>query len=131
MINNKCSYYEISKYSYEDAKQKCAERFNNSGRLFEPKSWNENEVAYKIGKSFGNYYWRIGINDKQSEGHFVFESDGTPISYSPKWNSGFGAQGTTKNCIFFSSGTTTVEWHDYYCSDTHKDIEDGSICEQI
>ena len=98
MINNKCSYYEISKYSYEDAKQKCNERFNNSGRLFEPKSWNENEVAYKIGKSFGNYNWRIGINDKQSEGHFVFESDGTPISYSPKWVSGFGAEGTTKVC---------------------------------
>ena len=127
MINNKCSYYETSKYSYEDAKQKCDERFNNRGRLLEPKSWNENEVAYKIGKSFGNYHWRIGINDKQSEGHFVFESDGTPISYSPKWASGYGAKGTTKNCILFSSGTT-VEWHDYHCSDKHKD---GSICEQI
>ena len=131
MINNKCSYYEVGKKSYEDAKQKCDERFNNRGRLFEPKSWNENEVAYKIGKSFGNYHWRIGINDKQSEGHFVFESDGSPISYSPKWNSGFGAQGTTKkfyNCIIFASGTTTVEWLDYYCSAKHKA---GSICEQI
>ena len=124
MINNKCSYYEITKYSYEDAKQKCSERFNNSGRLFEPKSWNENEIAYKIGKSLGDKNWRLGINDKQNEGHFVYESDGKKVSYSPKWHSGYGAKGTSMNCILFGSGTATAEWADYFC-------DYDSDCEQI
>ena len=84
MINNKCVYYETSRYNYEDAKQKCRERFVNNGRLCEPKSWDENEIAYKIGKSLGDKNWQIGINDKRVPGKFVFESDGTPISYSPK-----------------------------------------------
>ena len=62
MINNKCVYYETTKYNYEDAKNKCEERFNNTGRLFEPKSWNENDIAFKIGKLLGQTNWRVGIN---------------------------------------------------------------------
>ena len=126
MINNKCVYYETTGYVYEDARQKCEERFNNNGRLFEPKTGNENEVAFKVGKSFGTKNWWIGINDKQNEGRFVFESDGTPISYRPKWYSNFGSKGTSQNYITLASGTTTAEWldldgssYDYY-----------SICEQ-
>ena len=102
-------------------------RFKNNGRLFEPKSWNENEVAYKIGKLLGEKNWHIGINDKQNEGQFVFESDGTPISYSPKWYADYGAKGTTMNCILFAIGNSvsTARWHDYTCSSAY-----GSICEQ-
>ena len=126
MVNNKCVYYEITGYNYEDAKQNCKARFNNNGRLFEPKTWNENEVAYKIGKSFnpfGTYNWRIGINDKQNEGQFVFESDGTLIYYSPKWLSDYGAKGTAKNCIILSN--SVAAWIDYECSSLI-----FSICEQ-
>ena len=122
MINNKCVYYETSVYNYEEAKQKCEKRFNNNGRLFEPKSWYENELAYK---SFSkNNYW-IGINDKQNEGHFVFEGDGTNISYSPIWYSNYGTKGKTNNCIEYASGVTTAKWLDYTCSASR-----SSICEQ-
>ena len=72
MINNKCVFYEKTGYTYEVANQKCEERFNNNGRLFEPKSWNENEIAYKIGKSLGDKNWQICINDKRVPGKFVF-----------------------------------------------------------
>ena len=123
MINNKCVYYETSMYNYEDAKQNCEARFNNDGRLFEPKSWDENEVAFQVGKALATQNWRIGINDKQNEGQFVFESDGTPISYSPTWYFGFGAKGTNYNCIIFFTGST-VKWLDYHCTSKL-----SSICE--
>jgi len=127
MINGKCVYIETSNYSYDDAKQKCETRFNNNGRLFQPKSWNENEVAFKLGKALENAYnWWIGINDKQNEGQFVFESDGKPISYSPKWYSGYGAKGTSHNCILYASeDSQTLKWIDWKCSTSH-----NSICEQ-
>ena len=131
MINNKCVYYETSDYDYEDAKQKCSERFNNNGRLFEPKSWNENEVAYKTIKSLAHsnnwcrLNWWIGINDKKNDGHYVFESDETPVSYIPKWYSGYGAKGTTKNCVMFVNNQNSALWADYTCSSSY-----ASVCEQ-
>ena len=127
MINNKCVYYESSIYNYEDAKQNCEARFNNNGRLFEPKTWNENEVAFKIGKqSFGTPNWWVGITDEENEGQFVFESDGTPISYSPTWYVNYGTKGTIYNCILFSSEDGTVAWLDWPCSTSKY----KSICEQ-
>ena len=126
MINNKCVYYETSRYNYEDAKQKCSERFVNNGRLFEPKSWNENEIAYKIGKSLGDKKWLIGIKFSADPFSIVFESDGTPISYSPKWYSEDWAKCT--NCVHFVDGQRTAFWIDNSCSSTYKY---SSICEQI
>ena len=79
LINQKCVYYETQGYNYEDAKQNCKTKFDGNGRLFEPTTWNENEIAYKIGKQLGNKNWRIGINDEQSEGHFSYESTGARI----------------------------------------------------
>ena len=121
MINNKCVYYETSEYNYEDANQKCRERFVNNGRLFEPKSWNENEIAYKIGKSLGDKNWQIGIKEKFVRGKYVFESDLTPISYSPKWY--IRPVGI---CVHFADNQRTAFWTDTKCR-----IEYGSICEQI
>ena len=130
MINNKCVYYETSRYNYEDAKQGCESRFSNNGRLFEPKTWYENEVAFKIGRhSLGIIYvnWWVGINDEENEGQFVFESDGTSISYSPSWFNGYGTKGTSNNCILFASEDgQTLDWIDWPCSYSYK-----SICEQI
>jgi len=124
MVNGKCVYYETSHYNYEDAKQKCEARFNNNGRLYEPKTWSENEHAQKVGRAVKDRNWKIGINDKQTEGQFVYESDGTPISYIPKWYADYKAKGTSNNCIIFATGSTTL-WLDYGCS-----YSDGSICEQ-
>ena len=134
MINNKCVYYETSEYNYEDANQKCRERFVNNGRLFEPKNWNENEIAYKIGKSLGDKNWQIGINEEGDDdedineifkSQFVFESDGTPISYSHKlYRQDWDAYRT--KCVHFADNERTAFWFDDYC-----DYQYGSICEQI
>ena len=95
-------------------------------RMAHSKSWNENEIAYKIGKSLGDKKWLIGINSKRVLGKFVFESDGTPISYSPKWYSEDWAKCT--NCVHFVDGQRTAFWIDNSCSSTYKY---SSICEQI
>ena len=133
MINNKCVYYETSEYNHEDANQKCRERFVNNGRLFEPKSWNENEIAYKIGKSLGDKNWQIGINENGDDedidigiykSQFVFESDGTPISYSHKFK--LQDSDTYSKCVHFADNQRTAFWIDDYCRNEY-----GSICEQI
>ena len=67
------------------------------------------------------------VNDKQTEGSFVYESNGSPISYTPKFYSGYGSQGTSRNCILYSPPSTSsdiVDWFDYTCSSSFK-----SICE--
>ena len=36
--------------NYEDAKKNCKEKFGGNGKLFEPKTWSENEMAQKVKK---------------------------------------------------------------------------------
>ena len=36
--------------NYEDAKKNCIEKFRGNGKLFEPKTWAENEMAQKVKK---------------------------------------------------------------------------------
>ena len=75
--------------------------------------------------------WWIGVNDKETEGSFVYESNGSPISYAPKFHSnGWGSRGTSNNCILYatpSSGheSDIVNWIDYSCT-----ADFYSICEK-
>jgi hypothetical protein len=73
-------------------------------------------------------YW-IGVNDKQTEGSFVYESNGTPISFTPKFVIGLGSQGTHYNCIllrtFLYPRPDQVEWFDMSCRWLSR-----SICEK-
>merc|ERR1712008_245436 len=117
LLNDHCIFLEKSYKTYEDAKQNCETKFSGHGKLFEPKTWSENEMAYKIAKSIDNKWW-IGVNDKQTEGSYVYESNGSPISYTPKFYNAYGSKGTSANCIFYippSSESDIVHWVDYPC----------------
>merc|ERR1712008_309076 len=131
ILNNRCIYIEQSVKSYDDAKQNCETEFAGHGKLFEPKTWSEIDMVYKFGgsKCCG---W-IGVNDKQTEGSFVYESSGMPISFTPTFYSGWGSKGTSNNCILLQwlpynvrdlGGTQMVQWIDYTCSYSF-----WSICE--
>ena len=48
LINGRCIFVETSDKNYEDAKQNCEAVFGGKGRLFEPLTWTENEMAYKL-----------------------------------------------------------------------------------
>ena len=134
-LNDHCIFFEKSSKNYEDAKQNCETKFDGRGKLFEPKTWSENEMAYKIAKLTSCCWW-IGVKDKQTEGSFVYESNGSPISYTPKFFSGydkFGSKGTSNNCIRLYTPSTghesdikllVVHWLDNSCTNSYY-----SICE--
>jgi versican core protein len=130
VLNNHCIFLEKSRKTYEDAKQNCESKFSGHGKLFEPKTWSENQMAYKIAKASGSLWW-IGVNDKQTEGSFVYESNGSSISFTPKFYTlhGYGSQGTSNNCIVYSPPSSghksdIVHWLDYPCTRSYH-----SICE--
>ena len=47
--------------NYEDAKKNCKEKFGVNGKLFEPKTWAENEMAQKV-KKFVEQCFAILLN---------------------------------------------------------------------
>ena len=83
-------------------------------------------MAYKLA-GYGN--WWIGVNDRETEGSYVFESSGELIPFTPKFYWGYGSRGTSVNCILYSppsSGHASdiLHWLDYACTTSEK-----SICE--
>jgi hypothetical protein len=50
LINGRCIFVEKKMKNYEDAKKNCIEKFRGNGKLFEPKTWAENEMAQKVKK---------------------------------------------------------------------------------
>ena len=111
---------ERTSKTYQDAKQNCKIKFGGHGKLYEPLTWSENQMAYKIAKATdGTVNWWIGVNDRQTEGSFVYESNGTPISYTPKFYPSFGSRGTSRNCILYNPAkqeSDIVNWIDFQCT---------------
>ena len=139
-LNDHCIYMEQSWKIYDDAKQNCLTKFGGHGKLFEPKTWSENQMAYKLA-GYGNWNWWIGVNDQQTEGSYVYESNGSPLSYTPKFYPGYrnssyggrgrtsyGSRGTSRNCILFGRAGTPasdiVHWLEVDCT-----LPSYSICE--
>ena len=48
ILNDHCIFIEHTSKSYEDAKQNCQTKFAGHGKLFEPTTWSENQMAYKL-----------------------------------------------------------------------------------
>jgi len=124
VLNDHCIFLEKSTKSYDDAKQNCESKFAGRGKLFEPKTWSENQMAYKIAKSIQTNWW-IGVIDKETDGSFVYESNGSPISFEPKFYMGWG----NFTCILYNPpsrghGSDIVHWFDYPCTRSW-----SSICE--
>ena len=127
ILNERCIFVVKSSKTYEKAKQNCKTKFGGRGKLFEPMTWSENQMAYKFAGS-GN--WWIGVNDKETDRTYVYESTGKPISFTPKFYSGYGSQGTYYNCILYNTpsrgyNSDIVHWMDYTCSSSYY-----SICEK-
>ena len=127
LLNDHCIFVEKSSKTYENAKQNCKTKFGGNGKLFEPMTWSENQMAYKIA---GHGNWWIGVNDKQTEGSYVYETTGKPILFTPKfYSSSYGSRGTSYNCILYNPPSSwydsdVVHWQDYSCTSSYY-----SICE--
>ena len=127
-IDNKCYYFETTHKSYDDAKQNCNGGKFTRGKLFEPKSLSSNKKVHTVAMGIKETNWWIGINDRTSEGSWVYDSDGSSVAFSIPWFSGKPNGGSSQNClVYYSSEKKYIsQLGDDPCSDTY-----GSICEQI
>merc|ERR1712083_144192 len=78
------------------------------GRVFEPKSLNmSNVVTEKFQNILGEKWYRIGVNDRENPGTFVYDSNSLPIDFVPNWvsNSSEGPDTTIEKytCVIVSS----------------------------
>ena len=88
-----------SKKTYLEALYTCKAL---GGKLFEPRSKEENDgvvdlVKSKVSKSYRQQFkiW-IGVNDINTEGKFVYSSNGQPVDYT-NWKPGDQTPGTGYN----------------------------------
>ena len=117
--------------SSEEKNQTKAQAYcrNIGGTLFEPKAAQVNNDIINIAKSTIKIPWIwTGIHEMiSSKGHFVYESDGTPIVWK-NWKTGQPDGEGTENCVAIQISTDDYnlqKWHDMYC-----DVICGFVCER-
>ena len=129
-IHGKCYKVVTETKSWEEAKNYCKDL---NGKLAEPQNRSENELLYDYLQSESGSYpppqgppaW-IGINDINSEGKFVFDSNNNEVPYE-YWQSGEpNNKGGKENCVFIDDTNTEKlgAWNDNECN-----LRIQSICE--
>ena len=147
LVNGKCYYLEKTDLTWEKAKDSCKDKFLPAGKLFEPKSWEENVMVLNFTKhhisdtwtnprknhtinTHFSPYW-LGVNDFGQDGSFKYSYSGEPISFNINWANNYqGGASNGPNCILVSyAGSISLSapgsWMDYACQ-----IPKNSICER-
>ena len=88
-------------------------------------------MGYEAAGSRSSYPTWIGVSDRNEEGSFVYESDGTSLTYD-NWASGYGIDrgeiDITRECgLMFYSGN--YQWITTYCNDLRARFR--YICELV
>ena len=87
-------YFDKTPSTYADAKIRCTGTFNHTGRMYEPRTMEESINVYLVALgSFTFNDWWIGVNDIKEEGKFVFDTNGSPITFNTLWSKGHGSKG--------------------------------------
>ena len=123
-INGRCYYLDLGKMTYEEAKRLCADKFVG-GKLFEPENLRIHNLVWKTFKDIMPSYvapW-IGINEKNSENNFHYDSSGVKLPFNPPWESGTGDR-YESSCVIVIVWTNG-EWYDVPCSNKYR-----VFCEQ-
>ena len=98
--------------NFDDASETCS---TVGGKLPGPKTKAINdEIATEAYNVISNSKYWLGINDKGTEGTWVYNSDGQTITWS-NWKSGQPSGGSIQNCAHTSS-THHGEWYSIVCS---------------
>jgi len=118
IVEGTCYLFSQVKKSHDDAKSSCE---SHNGKLFEPKTLSINNGVWDKFKEVysGNVWTWIGINDKETEGTWVYESDSAPVAIQPvPWTSGEPSNSASaEHCgSFYTSFVRT--WNDRRCTDT-------------
>ena len=122
LISGRCYCYDSSYMTYEEAKRRCSSKFVG-GKLFEPESiaiFNLVVNTFKDLPTWPKWAW-IGVNEKNSENNFHYDSTGVKISFNPPWKSGYGNK-NSNSCIMI---WTNLKWYDWPCPKTQT-----FLCEQ-
>ena len=96
--------------SWENARQKCIERGGDLASIGTPVELEIVKNSFGVSAA-GLSIW-VGLNDKATEGHFVW-SDGT-INVFPQWQDLEPNGGSNGNCAFYVF--TIGKLYDAYCS---------------
>ena len=119
-VGQRCIYFDKSTSNYDVARERCKSTFSGKGRIYQPRNFEESVKIAVEGKSkFNLIGWWIGVNDINEEGKFVFESDGSPIPFTPTWQNKHISQ---PDCVLVYPSM----WQIYKCSDT---TQIGTLCE--
>lgn len=131
LVNGKCLYIETTDMNRVDARTNCANKMAQYGKgvLLEPKSVSMSEmVSRKVQQIIGSKYLHIGVNDIVQPDTYVYESNLTPISFTPNWYAGSATHRPGNNQISYKCTFLSLyeigEWVDYECT-----TQWNSICE--
>ena len=81
------------------------------GRLIEIRTQDENDRAHIL---FGDSPFWLGANDKQEEGHWVWESNQEDVNLNEFWFEGRPSDNSQRNCLILFPDRGMF---DYICSD--------------
>ena len=99
------------------------------GKLFEPKTLAINKKVHKMAVEVipRSYFW-IGVNDKDNEGRWVYDSDGSQLEFVAPWGSShYGSRGSSENCVLYFNPDNIGKWVDVRCTR----LAYNSICEMM
>ena len=94
-INDRCYFFHNKEVpSFDDSQKICSDTFKqhgfDNGRVYEPRDSDNFDVVYALAEEFSKrptlQLW-IGLNDKEKDGQFVFNSNGRLPRYAP-WKYG-------------------------------------------
>ena len=123
VIDRTCFYFERRKLNYHEAQANCRTKFGqkHTGRLFEPRNFNVNNIIFDEAQSIlknQNPYW-IGLTDLGRGGGFKYASNGQIPELLFRLNGG-DVDEDNEHCIKLFGG----KWHDELCHYVY-----SSICE--
>ena len=96
-INDRCYFFHNKEVqSFDDSQKICSDTFKqhgfNNGRVYEPRDHDNFKVVYELAEEFSKrptlQLW-IGLNDKEKDGQFVYNSNGRLPRYT-SWEYGKG-----------------------------------------
>ena len=113
LIGNKCFQMSKDIKTYDGAANYCR---SIRGLLVEPKTTAETDEVFNFAKAQQNKFWTedrfwIGLNDKNQENRFVYESNAKQAGFT-RWSQGQPDNYNDEDCVEIWHGN---EWNDAKC----------------
>ena len=102
--------------TWSDAKDYCISR---GARLLEVRTQEQYNMAVRLRNELGFHVW-IGATDIQSEGTWIWESDGQLVNLNLYWLSNRPGSTNNYDCLALSN----IGFYDFLCS-----VPQRSVCE--